>query len=88
MPEGNSDAAPARLYNIGNHRPEEVMEVVAVLEQQLGRAAIKEMLPMQPGDVPATYADVADLMRDVGFRPDTPIAKWYPRIRCVVPQPL
>ena len=84
MPEANSDAAPARLYNIGNHRPEEVMEVVAVLEQQLGRAAIKEMLPMQPGDVPATYADVADLMRDVGFRPDTPIASgirefvaWY-----------
>jgi UDP-glucuronate 4-epimerase len=84
VPEGNADAAPARLYNLGNHRPEEVMEVVAILEQQLGRAAIKEMLPMQPGDVPATYADVADLMRDVGFRPDTPIASgirefvaWY-----------
>jgi UDP-glucuronate 4-epimerase len=84
VPEGNSDAAPARLYNLGNHRPEEVMEVVAILEQQLGRAAIKEMLPMQPGDVPATYADVTDLMRDVGFRPDTPIAggirefvAWY-----------
>jgi UDP-glucuronate 4-epimerase len=84
VPDGNSGVAPARLYNLGNHRPEEVMEVVALLEQQLGRAAIKEMLPMQPGDVPATYADVADLMRDVGFRPDTPIASgirefvaWY-----------
>jgi UDP-glucuronate 4-epimerase len=60
------------------------MHVVALLEQELGREAIKEMLPMQPGDVPATYADVSDLMRDVGFRPETPIASgihdfvaWY-----------
>jgi UDP-glucuronate 4-epimerase len=57
---------------------------VAVLERELGREAAKEMLPMQPGDVPATYADVTDLMRDVGFRPDTPIESgirefvtWY-----------
>ena len=75
---------PYKIYNVGNHKPEELMQVVSLLEQELGRKAIKEMLPMQPGDVPATYADVADLMRDVGFRPDTPIADgirnfvaWY-----------
>jgi UDP-glucuronate 4-epimerase len=84
IPEGSSGAAPARIYNVGNHKPEELMQVVALLEQELGREAVKEMLPMQPGDVPETYADVADLMRDVGFRPDTPIASgirefvaWY-----------
>ena len=76
--------APARIYNIGNNRPEELMHVVAVLEQELGRAAVKQMLPMQPGDVPATYADVDDLMRDIGFRPQTSIedglrefVTWY-----------
>jgi UDP-glucuronate 4-epimerase len=84
VPEGQAGAAPARIYNVGNHQPEELMQVVALLEQELGREAIKEMLPMQPGDVPATYADVSDLMRDVGFRPETPIASgihdfvvWY-----------
>ena len=84
VPEGSADTAPARLYNIGNHKTEEVMEVVAILERELGRDAIREMLPMQPGEVHATYADVGDLMRDVGFRPDTPIARgirefvaWY-----------
>ena len=51
--------APARIYNVGNNRPEELMHVVAVLEQELGRAAVKEMLPMQPGDVTETFADVA-----------------------------
>ena len=88
IPQPNQDssaaAAPARIYNVGNHKPEELLQVVALLEQELGREAIKEMLPMQPGDVPETYADVADLMRDVGFRPQTPIASgirefvaWY-----------
>ena len=84
IPEGGAGAAPARIYNVGNHKPEELMQVVALLEQELGREAVKEMLPMQAGDVPETYADVADLMRDVGFRPDTPIASgirefvaWY-----------
>jgi UDP-glucuronate 4-epimerase len=85
---GSSDparsAAPWRVYNIGNNQPAELMDVVAHLEQALGRKAEREMLPMQPGDVPATYADVDDLMRDVGFRPSTPIAEgvrrfveWY-----------
>jgi UDP-glucuronate 4-epimerase len=84
IPVGGSGAAPARIYNVGNHKPEELMQVVALLEHELGRKAHKQMLPMQPGDVPETYADVADLMRDVGFRPDTPIASgirdfvaWY-----------
>jgi UDP-glucuronate 4-epimerase len=77
-------AAPARVYNVGNHRPEELMRVVELLEKEFGREARKEMLPMQPGDVPATFADVRDLIRDVGFAPETSIedgirnfAVWY-----------
>jgi len=71
--------APWRVYNIGNNKPVEVLKVVALLEQELGRKAKTEMLPMQPGDVPATYADVDDLMRDTGFRPDTPIEEGVRR---------
>jgi UDP-glucuronate 4-epimerase len=80
----DATAAPARIYNVGNHRPEELMQVVTLLEQELGRAALTEMLPMQPGDVPATFADVDDLIRDVGFAPVTSIedgirsfVAWY-----------
>ena len=76
--------APWRVYNIGNNQPVEVSEVVSILERQLGRTAKREFLPMQPGDVPATYADIDDLTRDVGFRPSTPIEEgirrfvaWY-----------
>jgi UDP-glucuronate 4-epimerase len=76
--------APAQVYNVGNHHPEELTHVVSLLEKELGRTAIKDMLPMQPGDVTETFADVADLMRDTGFRPDTSIedgirnfAAWY-----------
>lgn len=83
IPHSDS-GAPARVYNVGNHRPELLMHVVEVLERALGRKATREMLPMQPGDVLETYADVEDLMRDVGFRPDTPIetgvsqfVAWY-----------
>jgi UDP-glucuronate 4-epimerase len=82
--EGKGGGAPARIYNIGNNRPEDLMHVVAVLEKELGRAAVKQMLPMQPGDVLATYADIGDLTRDVGFRPQTSIedgirafVTWY-----------
>ncbi len=82
--EGKGGGAPARIYNIGNNRPEDLMHVVAVLEKELGRAAVKQMLPMQPGDVLATYADIDDLTRDVGFRPQTSIedgirafVAWY-----------
>src|SRR5215467_8427628 len=82
--DGNPSAAPYRLYNIGNHQPVELMKVIEVLEKCLGKTARKKMLPMQPGDVPATFADVDDLMRDTGFRPATPIevgikhfTDWY-----------
>jgi UDP-glucuronate 4-epimerase len=82
--DGDGSPAPARVYNVGNHHPEELTHVVALLEKELGRTALREMLPMQPGDVTATFADVGDLMRDVGFRPETPIedgirgfVAWY-----------
>jgi UDP-glucuronate 4-epimerase len=79
-----TSSAPWKIYNVGNNRPEDLMDVVSLLEKEFGRTAIKEMLPMQPGDVEATYADTAELERDIGFRPSTPIgegvarfAKWY-----------
>jgi UDP-glucuronate 4-epimerase len=78
-PDSARSAAPWRIYNIGNNRPTDVPHVVELIEKALGRTAQREMLPMQPGDVPATYADVDDLMRDVGFRPSTPIAEGVAR---------
>lgn len=79
-----SSDAPYRVYNIGNNQPVELMHLIETLENALGRKAEKNMLPMQPGDVPATYADIAALQRDVGFRPATPIelgvqkfVDWY-----------
>ncbi len=76
--------APYRIYNIGNNQPVELEHFIATLEKALGKTAEKNLLPMQPGDVPATYADVDDLIRDVGFRPATPIevgierfVQWY-----------
>ncbi|QZZ20398.1 NAD-dependent epimerase [Leptothermofonsia sichuanensis E412] len=76
--------APYRLYNIGNHRPVELLYFIQVLEQLLGKEAQKNMLPMQPGDVLTTYADVEDLKREVGFAPQTSIetglkrfVDWY-----------
>lgn len=85
IPTANgAGGAPARIYNVGNNHPEELNHVVALLEQALGHKAVKEMLPMQPGDVPATYADVTNLARDIGFRPETRIedgirnfVAWY-----------
>jgi UDP-glucuronate 4-epimerase len=83
-PDPARSAAPWRVYNIGNNAPVELMHVVRLLEDNLGRKAECELLPMQPGDVPATYADVDDLMRDVGFKPSTSIedgirqfVAWY-----------
>jgi UDP-glucuronate 4-epimerase len=83
-PDPSTSAAPWRIYNIGNNRTVEVSRVVSLLEAELGRTAIREMVAMQPGDVAETCADVSDLMRDVGFRPATPIeegirrfAAWY-----------
>lgn len=76
--------APYQVYNIGNNQPVELMKLIETIENSLGKKAIKEMLPMQPGDVPRTYADVDALMNDVDFRPDTPIevgidkfVAWY-----------
>jgi UDP-glucuronate 4-epimerase len=82
--DGRAGHAPAQLYNVGNHRPEELMHLVALLEKELGRTAVKDMLPMQPGDVTETFADVGFLTRDIGFRPETSIedgirgfVAWY-----------
>jgi UDP-glucuronate 4-epimerase len=83
-PDPATSKAPWKVYNIGNNRPEEVTHIVAVLEKEFGRTAEKEMLPMQPGDVEATYADITALEREIGFKPETRIedgiarfAKWY-----------
>jgi UDP-glucuronate 4-epimerase len=84
LPDPASSAAPYRLYNIGNNQPTPLLDLISSLERHLGRTAEKVMVPMQMGDVPATWADVSDLTRDVGFSPDTPIdvgvgkfVEWY-----------
>jgi len=95
VPQGDPDAdtsdparssAPYRLYNIGNHSPVKLDAFIATLERALGKKAQRRLLPMQPGDVYATYADVEDLQRDVGFAPCTPLEEgvqrfvaWYRR---------
>jgi UDP-glucuronate 4-epimerase len=83
-PDSASSNAPYRLYNIGNNQPVELMHYIEVLEDCLGMKAEKNMLPLQPGDVPATYADVTDLVRDVGYKPDMSVEQgianfvaWY-----------
>ncbi len=85
-PDWNSDEpdpacslAPYRVYNIGNNKPVELLEFIDLIEKKTGKKAIREMMPMQPGDVPATYADVDDLMRDTGFAPATPLASGINR---------
>ena len=78
-PDPSSSAAPWKVYNVGNNRPEDLMHVVTVLEKALGKTAKKELLPMQPGDVPATYADIEDLARDIGFKPSTTIEEGIAR---------
>jgi len=84
LPDPSSSPAPYRLYNIGNNNPVELMHYIEVLEKTLGKKAEKNMLPMQAGDVSATYADVNDLETDVGFKPKTTIEagiknfiEWY-----------
>jgi UDP-glucuronate 4-epimerase len=83
-PDPSSSTAPFRLYNIGSNQPVELLHFIETLENCLGKKAEKNLLPMQPGDVPDTYADVASLISDVGYKPDTPIEKgveqfvrWY-----------
>lgn len=83
-PDPSSSFAPYRLYNIGNNKPVELLRFIEIVEEKTGRKAIKNFLPLQDGDVPETYADVDDLMREVDFKPDTPIevgvgnfVDWY-----------
>lgn len=83
-PDPSSSNAPYKLYNIGNNSPVELLMFIELLEDCLGMKAKKNMLPLQPGDVPVTYANVDDLVRDVGFKPNTPIevgivrfVEWY-----------
>jgi len=83
-PDPATSQAPYRVYNIGNNQPVELMHLIETLEKCLGKTAQKNMMPMQPGDVPATFADVDDLIRDVDFKPATSIedgvarfVEWY-----------
>ena len=88
-PDPATSAAPYRVYNIGNNNPVELMHMIETLEKALGKTAIKNYMPIQPGDVPATWADVDALSNDVGFRPETPIevgvgrfVEWYKTYYC------
>ena len=83
-PDPATSAAPYRVYNIGNHQPVELNDFIAAIERATGCTAKRNMLPMQPGDVPSTYADVADLQQAIGFSPQTTIdegvgqfVRWY-----------
>lgn len=83
-PDPGTSYAPYKVYNIGNNNPVELMTFIETIEKCLGKKAKKKLLPLQAGDVPATYADVDDLMNDVGFKPATPIeegvgrfVEWY-----------
>jgi UDP-glucuronate 4-epimerase len=79
-PDPATSLAPCRIYNIGNHTPVKLLRIIEILEACVGRKACMQLLPMQPGDVPATYADVDDLARDVGFSPSTPIEVGIERV--------
>jgi len=83
-PDAASSLSPWRVYNIGNNNPVELLDYIAALEEALGKKAVREMLPLQPGDVPDTYADVTDLAENLEYRPSTSVeigidqfVKWY-----------
>ncbi len=83
-PDPGTSYVPYKIYNIGNNNPVELTDFIAAIEKALGKTAKKQYMDLQPGDVPATYADIDDLIRDAGFKPDTPIEKgieqfiaWY-----------
>ena len=78
-PPPNEQGKPYRLYNIGNNRSEPLMRMIELIEQATGRKAAKQFLPMQEGDVPATFADISAIQRDTGFAPTTPIDVGIPR---------
>lgn len=93
--QSNSDvsasSAPYKIYNIGNNAPVKLTKFIEAIENELGKKAIKELLPLQPGDVPATYADVSDLVRDVGYKPNTSVEEgvknfinWYKKYYNIV----
>ena len=84
QPDPSSSTAPYKVYNIGNNNPVKLMDFIEALEEALGKKAQKNLLPIQPGDVPATWADVNDLIEDAGYKPDTPVkegikkfVEWY-----------
>jgi UDP-glucuronate 4-epimerase len=77
--KAGGSVAPHRLYNIGNHRSEELTYMISLIEAECGREAIKEMHPLQPGDVPESFADISAISRDLGFAPTTTIAEGIPR---------
>ena len=83
-PDSGTSKAPWRVYNIGNNNPVDLMDYIEALEKALGKTAKKEFLPLQPGDVPDTYADVTDLVKQLNYKPSTTIEKgitnfisWY-----------
>jgi UDP-glucuronate 4-epimerase len=83
-PDPASSFAPYRVYNIGNNKPVELLQFIEIVEQKLGKKAVKNFLPLQDGDVVETYADVQDLFAEINFRPATPIevgvgkfVDWY-----------
>lgn len=84
QPDPGTSVAPYRVYNIGNSRPVKLLDFIEAIEDALGKRAVKNFLPMQPGDVPATWADVSDLAADFGYQPSTPVeegirrfVEWY-----------
>lgn len=79
MAKAGGSKAPHRLYNIGNHKPEELLQLVALLEDACGKKAELQLMPMQPGDVVATYADISAIEGDLGFKPSTPLEIGVPR---------
>ena len=88
-PDSGTSYAPWRIYNIGNNNPVELKDYISALEKGLGKVAEKELLPLQPGDVPDTYADVDDLIRDMGYKPSTRLEEgmksfvdWYKAYYC------
>lgn len=84
QPDPGTSAAPYRVYNIGSNAPVHLLDFIQALEEAIGKKAVKNLLPMQPGDVPDTYADVSDLVSEFGYKPKTPIkdgvncfVEWY-----------
>jgi len=84
QPDPSTSSAPYKIYNIGNNNPVKLMDFIDAIEKALGKTIEKNMLPIQAGDVPATYADVSDLVENLNYQPATPVqmgidnfVKWY-----------